>query len=132
MLRGETASLPPIPSLTGRAAEGTYFVLVYPHTFLGCTSDCMWWMECQPQGPTRTKVIVASCFPISTVERPEFADAVEKYYERWDTSHPEDNEICERQQQGLISPFNVPGRFGTAERGVHTIDNWILDQVLDG
>ena len=132
VLRGETASLPPIPSLAGRAAEGTYFVLVYPHTFLGCTVDCMWWMECQPQGPARTKVVVGSCFPRSTVERPEFADAVEKYYERWDTSHPEDNEICELQQQGLISPFSVPGRFGTAERGVHTIDNWILDQVLDG
>ena len=132
VLRGETASLPPIPSLTGRAAEGTYFVLVYPHTFFGCTRDCMWWMECQPQGPTRTKVIVGSCFPISTVARAEFADVVEKYYERWDTSHPEDNEVCELQQQGLISPFNVTGRIGTAERGVHTIDNWILDQVLDG
>ncbi len=131
LLAGE-AGFPYIPSLAGPAAEGTYYPLIYPSTMFGCTYDCMWWLELHPLGPARTRLIVGSCFPRSTAARPDFAAVVERYYRRWDLSIPEDNVISERQQQGLESPFCPPGRFSFMEPLVHTIDNWVLDRVLDG
>lgn len=130
LLAGETG-FPYIASLTGPAAEGTYYPLIYPSTMLGCTYDCVWWLELHPMGPRRTKLIVGSCFPRDTVARLDFDNLVKRYYRRWDLSIPEDNQISERQQQGLDSPLCPPGRFSVMEPLVHTLDNWILDRVLD-
>jgi phenylpropionate dioxygenase-like ring-hydroxylating dioxygenase large terminal subunit len=131
VLKNETRHLPPIASLKGRAAQGTHFVLVYPSTFFGLTGDCAWWMECIPKGPQRTQVIVGACFPKTTVARSDFAELVQLYYKRWDTSHPEDNVICEQQQRGLASLMAVPGRLCERENGVNVINKWVLDRVLD-
>lgn len=130
LLTGETG-FPYIATLSGDAAAGTFYPLIYPSTMFGCTYDCMWWLELHPQGPARTRLIVGSCFPRSTVARPDFADVVERYYRRWDLSIPEDNVISDRQQVGLQSPFTRPGRFSHMEPLVHVIDNWVLDRVLD-
>jgi phenylpropionate dioxygenase-like ring-hydroxylating dioxygenase large terminal subunit len=130
LMAGDTG-FPYIPTLAGDAAAGTYYPLIYPSTMFGCTYDCMWWLELHPRGPDRTRLIVGSCFPRSTAERPDFEQVVEKYYRRWDLSIPEDNEISERQQAGLASPFAYPGRFSYMEPLVHVIDNWVLDQVLE-
>lgn len=130
VLRGEVAPFPRIPTLTGRAAEGINFALIYPHCFMGFSMDCVWWMECRPYGPSQTAVVVGSCFPKSTVARPDFEQNVEKYYRRWDVSHPEDNAISELVQRGLSSPLARPGRYAPLEKGVHRISNWILDRVI--
>jgi phenylpropionate dioxygenase-like ring-hydroxylating dioxygenase large terminal subunit len=130
LMAGDTG-FPYIPALVGDAAEGTFYPLIYPSTMFGCTYDCMWWLELHPRGPDRTRLIVGSCFPRSTVARSDFSEVVEKYYRRWDVSIPEDNVISERQQQGLSAPFATPGRFSFMEPLVHTIDNWVLDRVLD-
>lgn len=130
VLKGEKAPFPPITSLEGRAAEGTHFTLVYPHTFIGLTMDAVWWMECRPKGPSHVTVVVGSCFPKSTIARPDFEEGAARYYERWDKSHPEDNVIAERVQKGLESPFARPGRYAALEQGVHTISNWIVDRVI--
>ncbi|MSP83989.1 MAG: aromatic ring-hydroxylating dioxygenase subunit alpha [Alphaproteobacteria bacterium] len=130
LLAGETG-FPYIASLQGDAAAGTYYPLIYPSTMFGCTYDCVWWLELHPMGPARTKLIVGSCFPRATVARPDFDDVVARYYRRWDLSIPEDNVISERQQEGLASPFSPHGRFSYMEPLVHTIDNWVLDRVLD-
>ncbi len=130
LMAGETG-FPSIPTLSGDTAEGTFYPLIYPSTMFGCTYDCMWWLELHPRGPDRTRLIVGSCFPRATVERPDFAAVVEKYYRRWDVSIPEDNAISERQHAGLTSPYARPGRFSVMEPLVHTIDNWVLDRVLD-
>ena len=127
---GAEKVLPRVASLDGPAAEGTYFIAIYPASFLVFTVDCMWWMEFQPLGPRRTKVVVGSCFPQSTVERPDFAEVVEAYYARLDASHPEDNDAAILQQRGLESPHAGPGRLSVREVGVHAVDNWVLDQVL--
>ena len=132
ILPGETAVLPHIESLDERARSGTNFVHVKPATMLGCTQDCMWWLELHPMGPARTKLTVGSCFPRSTVERPDFEQEVEKYYYRWDKSIPEDNWISEVQQQGLSSPLSRTSRISHHEVLVHKIANWVLDRVLDG
>jgi len=123
-------AFPWIASLQGKPAEGTYFLTVYPSTFFALTQDCMWWLQQFPQGPARTKVVVGSCFPKSTVARPDFAEKAAYYYRRWDKSLPEDNAISERQQAGLQSSFASPGRLSVREPMVRDIGNWILDRVL--
>jgi choline monooxygenase len=121
---------PYIENLTGLASEGTYYVLINPSTMFGLTYDCMWWLELHPLGAERTKLIVGSCFPEKTTKRDDFAELVQNYYDRWNKSIVEDNDISDIQQIGLSSPFVMPGRFSYMEPLVHTIDNWVLDRVL--
>ena len=121
---------PYIENLSGLANEGTYYVLINPSTMFGLTYDCMWWLELHPISAGRTKLIVGSCFPESTTRRDDFEELVQNYYDRWNKSIVEDNEISDIQQIGLSSPFVRPGRFSYMEPLVHTIDNWVLDRVL--
>lgn len=129
LLAGETG-FPYIPTLAGEAAEGTFYPLIFPSTMFALTYDCMWWLEIHPRGPGHMKLIVGSCFPKSTVERGDFDEVLAKYVRRWDLSIPEDNDISERQQLGLASPFTAPGRFSALEPLVHVIDNWVVDRVI--
>jgi phenylpropionate dioxygenase-like ring-hydroxylating dioxygenase large terminal subunit len=129
LLTGDTG-FPRIPSLEGKAAKGSYYPLIFPSTMFGCTTDCMWWLELHPLSAARTRLIVGSCFPREVTRRSDFDEVVQRYYKRWDISIPEDNEISERQQIGLASPFSRPGRLSHAEPLVHVFNNWVLDRVL--
>jgi choline monooxygenase len=129
LLKGDVG-FPEIPSRRGKAATGTYFVMLYPSTMLGVTSDCMWYLELRPLGPRRTLLIHGACFPKSTAARDDFAEVAERYFKRWDTTTLEDIHASERQQRGLQSPFSARGRFSHHEVLVHHIDNWVLDRVL--
>jgi choline monooxygenase len=129
LLKGDVG-LPPIPTRRGKAATGTYFIMLYPSTMLGVTSDCMWYLELRPLGPRRTVLVHGACFPKSTVARDDFTEAVQRYLKRWDTTVQEDIAASERQQRGLQSPFSARGRFSHHEVLVHEIDNWVLDRVL--
>ena len=129
LLRGD-AGFPAIPSRLGKAATGTYFVMLYPSTMLGVTSDCMWYLELRPLGPGKTLLIHGACFPKSTVARDDFEEVSPRYFKRWDTTAQEDIEASERQHRGLLSPFSARGRFSHHEVLVHEIDNWVLDRVL--
>lgn len=130
ILEGDTSPFPPIPTLAGEALEGSHFFALYPNTYLVATTDCFWWMEIKPRGPDRIELVVGSGFPRSTVARDDFDDVVERYYQRWDTSHGEDNVICELQQAGLNSPLALPGRLARRERGVNAVDRWVVERVL--
>ncbi len=130
-LPGEKSGFPHIPTLKGKAAEGTYFVLVYPCTTFAFAQDSLMWLELYPKSATQTRVIIGSAFPRSTVERPDFDTVVQAYYTRWDKSIPEDNWISEQQQLGLASPLSSTGRVSRFEPAVHKMANWILDRVLD-
>ena len=129
LLEGDVG-FPPIKTLEGMAAEGSYYPLIYPSTMFGCTTDCMWWLELHPQGPEKTKLIVGSCFPNETVARSDFDEIAARYYKRWDISIPEDNAISEQQQKGIRSPLAETGRLSHMEPLVHSIANWTLDKVL--
>ena len=131
VLPGETTTFPQIETLTEKQQRGTYFILLKPATMWGCTQDCMWWLEQRPYGPDRTKMIVGSCFPKSTVARGDFDKVVQKYYYRWDKSLPEDNWISEEQQIGLSSPFSRTTRISSREIILGAMGNWVLDRVLD-
>src|SRR6202158_1415060 len=82
---GEGAEgFPTIESLQGRReANGTYAPLVYPSTYLGCTTDCIWYLEMHPLGPDRTRMIHGALFPKSRLERPDFDELANNYYQRW-------------------------------------------------
>lgn len=124
-------AFPAPTTLTGRPARGTYFMAIYPQTFFACTQDTMWWLQQFPMGADKTKVVIGSCFPRDTVNRPDFAEKVPYYYKRWDKSLPEDNDISEKQQEGLRSSLSAPGRYSWHEPVVHDIAKWVLERVLD-
>ena len=130
-LPGETRSLPQIDTLTGRAARGTYFVLLYPGSTMACNQDGVFFIQQSPEGPARTRIALTSCFPRGTVESKDFDEIAEQYYHRLDTSVPEDIWISEEQQAGLASPFSSTSRLSSEEPLVHSIANWVLDRVLD-
>ena len=124
------AAFPPIATLDTKGAQGTYFMMIHPCTFIAATQDCLWWLQEFPRGPERTEVVIGSCFPRATTSRRDFAEKVESYYRRWDKSLPEDNAISERQQAGVHSSFCIPGRLSHQELIVREIANWVLDRVL--
>jgi choline monooxygenase len=130
LLKGDTG-FPPIPTLTGKPAQGTYFIMVYPCTMFAFTTDCAWYLELRPHGPGRTTLIHGACFPKAVLTRPDFEEVAARYYKRWDTTVQEDIRASEWQQKGLASPLSARGRFSYREVLVHEIDNWILDRVLD-
>jgi phenylpropionate dioxygenase-like ring-hydroxylating dioxygenase large terminal subunit len=131
LLQGD-AGFPPIETLADRReAGGTYAPLLYPSTYLACTIDCAWYLELHPLGPNRTRLVHGALFPRSRLQRPDFEQLAANYYKRWDITIEEDIIASDRQQKGVTSPYCLPGRFSHREPLVHTIDNWVLDQVLD-
>jgi len=130
VLTEDNTTLPHIEKLSGLAAKGTYFSVIYPGTFFATHQDCMWWLQLLPHAPDRTTVVIGSCFPRSSIAREDFPREVLKYYARWDKALPEDNAISERQQQGLNSRSSRPGRLSYYEPCVHAIANWVLDQTI--
>jgi phenylpropionate dioxygenase-like ring-hydroxylating dioxygenase large terminal subunit len=132
VLPGETPPFPPVSGLAGRAAHGTYFTMLHPATQFACTQDSMWWLRIVPLGPARSRLDVGFCFPRTTVARSDFEEGLKRYMHRWETGIAEDNRICEAQQAGLASALRRPGPFALREPAVHRLNNWVLDQVLDG
>ena len=122
--------LPAMPGLTGRALEGSTFTCVFPCALLANTKDCVWHVEIYPSAPGRIKLAVGACFPPETIARADFPEMVKRYYERWDVSVIEDNDINELQQKGVSSPLAEAGRVSPMEALSHTHRNWVLDRVL--
>jgi choline monooxygenase len=132
MVRGDQCEgFPPIKSLTGKPAAGTYFSIIYPCLLLITTLDAMWWIHKLPKSADVTFVEAGFCFPREIVARPDFKEIAAHYHRRWDQVIDEDNRIIEAQQAGVRSPSYRPGRYADPEEVCHAIDNWILDRVLD-
>jgi phenylpropionate dioxygenase-like ring-hydroxylating dioxygenase large terminal subunit len=129
VLMGDKA-FPRIEGLEGKAARGTYYPLIFPSTMLGCTIDCVWFLEIHPLGPAKMRLIVGSCFPAAVAARPDFEEIAANYYKRWDVTTQEDIDISILQQEGVSTPFSQPGRLSEHEPLIHAIDNWVLDRVL--
>jgi choline monooxygenase len=123
-------SFPRIPGLQGKAARGTYYPLIFPTTMLGCTIDCMWYLDIHPLTPTTMRLIVGVCFPKEMVARPDFSELAPNYYGRFEMTTKEDIDISVIQQKGVTSPLCRPGRLSEHEPLVHEIDNWVLDHLF--
>lgn len=120
----------PIAHLEGKAARGTYYPLMFPSTMLGCAIDCMWYLEIHPLSAAKMRLVVGSCFPQQTTERPDFERIAQNYYKRWDMTTKEDIDISIVQQEGVSTPFATAGRLSEHEPLVHAIGNWVLDHIL--
>jgi phenylpropionate dioxygenase-like ring-hydroxylating dioxygenase large terminal subunit len=129
LLKG-AEGFPPIEGLTGKASEGTYFILVFPHTTLTLTTDSVAMTERWPMGPLCTRLVHCAYFPKKIAERDDFEKIVLNYYKRWDKTLSEDIRAAERQQVGVSSAFDARGRFSYRETLVHSANNWWLDRVL--
>lgn len=123
-------SFPRIPGLTGKAARGTYYPLIFPTTMLGCTIDCMWYLDIHPLTATTMRLIVGVCFPKETIARDDFDEIAPNYYGRFEVTTQEDIDISVVQQKGVTSPLCQPGRLSEHEPLVHEIDNWVLDHLF--
>ena len=121
--------LAPLPTLSGRAAQGSTFVCAYPCALLGCTKDCIWYVEIHPTGPRSIHLALGSCFHPDSTNRADFEDVAAAYYRRWDMTVDEDNRINERQQRGVSSPLARAGRVSRLEALSHTFRNWLLDAL---
>ncbi|MDH3466370.1 MAG: aromatic ring-hydroxylating dioxygenase subunit alpha [Gammaproteobacteria bacterium] len=122
-------TLPAIASLHGKWVNGSRYTHILPSTILCATRDCMWFFECYPQGPDRTKLYMNSCFPKDSVALPEFETMVARYYERWDMALDEDIAILEKQQLGVGSPLARPGRISHLESAVGYFETWLAARV---
>ena len=76
------------------------------------------------------RVIRGSCFPASTVARPDLAEHVGEYYRRRDRPVLEDNAVSARQQAGLGSAAATSGRLSVHEPVVHSFANRVLDRAI--
>ena len=131
ILPNSTQTLPINPDLSKEQQRGTFFTNIYPCTQFVFAPDSMWWLAIQPQGPTRSRLEVGSCFAESTIAAPDFQKTIQSYFERWDTATAEDNAICEAQQIGQSVQARPPGRFAEEEHLVHELAIWTLDRILD-
>ena len=130
VLPENAVSLPMNLNLKGERSWGTFFTNIYPCTQFVFAPDCMWWLSIEPKGPEQCSLVLGSCFPRSSIARPDFSEQVKTYYQRWDTATPEDNAVCEAQQVGQAVPMRPAGRFSGEEALVHQLANWVLDRVL--
>jgi hypothetical protein len=86
-------------------------------------------VQINPTGPESIRLTVGSCFHRTTVERSDFEEVVQRYYERWDVAVAEDNEITELQQRGVRSPLSKPGRVSPLEAVSYAFRVQLLDQL---
>jgi choline monooxygenase len=98
---------------------------------LGCTIDCMWYLDIHPLTATTMRLIVGVCFPKDIIARPDFAEIAPNYYGRFELTTKEDIDISVLQQKGISSPLCRPGRLSEHEPLVHEIDNWVLDHMFN-
>lgn len=121
---------PPIEGLGEDEKERHDIPFICPNTHILCTVDSVFWLTWFPEGPERTKLVVNSGFPQKTAERSDFEEIAALYYERLDSTLPEDIRIVELQQQGLRARLNRPGRYSYHEKAVHAFANYVVDRVL--
>jgi choline monooxygenase len=120
-----------VEGLSEEDKDTTHFVLYYPHLLLNIAPSHIHLHQMFPEGPDATTVVTWFCFPERTVERPDFAKEVPRYYESPDSAMIEDKEICAKTQEGLHGALSRPGRFAVLEEPCYIFANWLLDAVFD-
>ena len=123
-------ALPLIDGLPDRAAHGVRYSWLFPNLVIATGAEGMWMYEVYPDGPDRCRCAQVVCFPPSTVDRKDFAEAVEAYYERFDVAIGEDIPMLERQHRGMRSPFARQGRFSYLEPNVARFADWYAGRLL--
>ena len=124
-------SLPSIEGLSQKDLDQSPLALIYPNLVLVLSADAMGYLTFLPRGPENCDVTVASCFPKTTVERPDFEEGAQGHYEYWDAVNPEDMKAVESSQRGFRSKFYRSGRYSIREKVPHRFHNYIINRVLN-
>ncbi|WP_317057415.1 aromatic ring-hydroxylating oxygenase subunit alpha [Roseovarius rhodophyticola] len=124
-------ALPPMPGLSGRAAEGVRYTWVFPNMTFAAGRDALWVYEAYPLGPNQCRVIQTACFPRETLDLTGADEALAAYHIRLDAAIDEDIPALENQQRGLASPDAAQGRFQPLlEANVARFAAWYSDTLL--
>ncbi len=116
---------------------GTWFFHIFPASLMIFGVDSMSMTQYYPLAVDRTLLVIDTCYPKSTLRRPDFSELEAGYQRDYDAFFYEDIEATERQFAGLSSPLAVQGHYvetggsDGSEECLHAIDNWVLDRVLD-
>jgi choline monooxygenase len=129
LLHGDSG-FPMIETLKDQV-PGTVAPLIFPNMYLSTTIDCAWYIIVHPVAVDRCRVEQGAMFPQAVFHRDDCHELLPRYLARFDMTQAEDNEICELQHRGVLSPEYRQGRYSARERLVHRTVNWILDRVLD-
>ena len=126
----QDSALPPIPGLTGRAANGARYTWVFPNMTFAANTDALWCYEAYPLAPDRCKVVQTACFPPASVALPDFEEKLVAYLDRLDAALAEDVPALVNQQRGLTCPEAQSGRFQPdLEPNVAEFANWYAGQM---
>lgn len=123
-------ALPPMPGLSGRAANGARYSWVFPNMTFAANIDALWIYEAYPLGPSRCKVVQSICFPPETLAVDRFEDKVRAYCDRLDAALDEDIPALVNQQRGFACPDAIPGRFQPRlEPNVAAFARWYAERM---
>jgi phenylpropionate dioxygenase-like ring-hydroxylating dioxygenase large terminal subunit len=123
-------ALPPIPGLTGEAAEGVRYTWVFPNMTFAAGTDALWLYEAYPIGPNKCHVVQTACFPPETLASPDAETKLAAYHARLDAALAEDIPALENQHRGFSSPHAKQGRFQPLlEPNVAGFAKWYATQM---
>ncbi len=129
LAKSQGDTLPDIPGLSGRFANGTRYTWIYPATTFAASNDALWMYQAMPLTPDRCHVIQTVAFPEASTHLPDFEEKAQGYYERIDIAIDEDLPFLVEQQQGLSSPHARQGRFSALEPSVGNFACWYAEQM---
>lgn len=126
-------ALPPIPGLSGRAAQGARYSWVFPNMTFAANTDALWCYEAYPLGPGRCRVVQSACFPQAALDLPDGAARIAAYLDRLDAALAEDIPALVNQQRGFACPDARPGPFQPLlESNVAAFARWYAGQMGGG
>ena len=121
---------PPMPQIDESRKRGTFFITLRPGMMMTLGNDGALAFRCEPLAPTKSRLMISSLFPKSTVARNDFEQIAQNYYRRNDIVVGEDVAIALRQAAGIQSPYARMARLCSSETSLNRIANWILDRVI--
>ncbi len=128
----QSAALPIMPGLEGRAANGVRYTWLFPNMTFAAGRDAIWVYEAYPLHPGHCLVKQTICFPPKTMALPDFEQRAAAYFHRLDAALDEDIPALEKQHQGLSSPHALQGPFQPLlEANVAAFAAWYAAQLSD-
>jgi phenylpropionate dioxygenase-like ring-hydroxylating dioxygenase large terminal subunit len=121
---------PPMPQIDEDKKKGTHFTTIRPTMMMTLGNDGALAFRVEPIGPTKSRLMISSLFPKTTVARNDFETIAQNYYRRNDIVVGEDVAISLRQQAGLDSPYARMARLCRTETAINDIGNFVLDRVI--
>ena len=132
MLPGGVAPMGKIPWLEGQPDSFSCMGLLPPTVMLFGHCDNVQAFITWPLTPDTSRLEIYTLFSRDHVERPDFAEHVEKYHDFMSQVVDEDREMVQSMQRNLGSRLFEPGRMSRHEENIHNTINGYLEHVFGG